>query len=200
VNTAVVLATHNEHKVSELQHIVDGEALGARVQAYAGPEPVEDGTSFDENALIKARAAARHTGMISLADDSGLCVDVMGGAPGIFSAIWCGVHGRDDENVRLLLAQLRDIPDPHRTARFHCSLAIVVPEGVRQQAGEYVVGGDWPGRIASAPRGRNGFGYDPIFIPEGEDRTSAELAPEEKNAMSHRARAFRDAMPLLRRL
>lgn len=196
----VVLATHNEHKVAEFQRIIDAAELAIRVRSYSGPEPVEDGISFDENALIKARAAARHTGMIALADDSGICVDVLGGAPGIFSAIWCGVHGRDDENVRLLLAQLHDIHDPHRTASFHCSLALVVPDGLPAPTGERLVHGDWPGRVAHEARGTSGFGYDPVFISAGQERTSAELGPQEKNAVSHRARAFRAALPLLRRL
>lgn len=200
MSVAVVLATHNAHKVNELRAMVQLSAPGVVVRGYDGPEPVEDGTTFDENALIKARTAVRHTGMVCLADDSGICVDVLGGAPGIFSAIWCGEHGRDEENLRLLLAQLRDIPEGHRRAHFHCSLAMVVPEGPGRPAREEIVTGDWSGRIAFEATGAAGFGYDPIFLPDGATRSSAELAPEEKNALSHRAIALRKAMPLLREL
>ncbi|GAA2223325.1 RdgB/HAM1 family non-canonical purine NTP pyrophosphatase [Herbiconiux moechotypicola] len=190
----VVLATHNAHKVEEFQGILGAELPELEIVAYDGPEPVEDGTSFDENALIKARAAAAHTGLPALADDSGICVDVLGGAPGIFSARWAG-HGRGGEaNLELLLDQLADIADPHRRAHFTCRIALVVPAtGV-----ERVVGGEWPGRLAARAHGGGGFGYDPIFVPEGLEVTAAELTAAEKNAISHRARAFREAIPVLR--
>ncbi|MCX7521992.1 RdgB/HAM1 family non-canonical purine NTP pyrophosphatase [Microbacterium sp. STN6] len=193
----VVLATHNQHKVEEFQKILGAAMPSLRILAYDGPEPVEDGTSFAENALIKARVAAAHTGLIALADDSGICVDVMGGAPGIFSARWAGSHGDARANLRLLLDQLADIREENRSASFHCSIALVVPAGLPQRLGESVVEGVWPGHVASVESGTNGFGYDPIFVPAGSDVSSAELSPEEKNAVSHRARAFEKLIPVL---
>ena len=190
----LVLATHNAHKVAEFQRIIGERVPGAVVLPYDGPEPVEDGTSFAENALIKARAAARHTGRLALADDSGISVDVMGGAPGIFSARWSGTR-EDAANRELLLAQLADIRDGDRGAHFHCAIAIVSPAGV-----EEVVQGRWPGRIARAAAGANGFGYDPVFVPEGHETTAAELDPAEKDAASHRARALAAAVPVIARL
>ncbi len=191
----IVLATHNPHKVTEFGQIVAAVRPGLEVIAYDGPEPVEDGVTFAQNALIKARAAAAHTGLPALADDSGIRVDVLGGAPGVFSAYWAG-HRKDDRaNLDLLLDQLSDIADPHRGAQFVSTIALVVPGG-----GEHTVEGVWPGRVALAPVGENGFGYDPVFIPDGQDgpeRTSAEFSPAEKNALSHRARAFVALAPLL---
>ena len=195
----VVLATHNSHKVAEFQHILGERMPGLTVLPYDGPEPVEDGTSFDENAFIKARAAASHTGRIALADDSGIAVDVMGGSPGIFSARWAGPGRGAEANLELLLAQLGDIRDPHRTARFHCTIAVVVPDAAGTPL-EYAAVGEWPGRVATERAGVNGFGYDPIFLPDGFDVSAAELAPEVKNAHSHRARAFRALIPQLERL
>ncbi|MFT4051601.1 MAG: RdgB/HAM1 family non-canonical purine NTP pyrophosphatase [Microbacterium sp.] len=196
VTRRIVLATHNPHKVEEFAAIVAAVRPDLEVIGYDGPEPVEDGVTFAANALIKARAAASHTGLTALADDSGVCVDVLGGAPGVFSAYWAG-HRKDAvANRELLLDQLCDIADPHRTARFVSTIALVTPAGQ-----EHVVEGVWPGRLATAPRGAGGFGYDPIFIPDGQDpaaeRTAAELTPEEKNAASHRARAFIALAPLL---
>lgn len=190
----MVLATHNLHKVVELQAIIAEVRPDLEVVGYDGPEPVEDGTTFAENALIKARAAAAHTALPALADDSGICVDVLGGAPGVFSAYWAG-HAKDAAaNLALLLDQLADIRDPHRTARFVSTIALVMPGG-----DERVVEGVWPGRLAAAPRGAGGFGYDPIFIPDdpGDDRTVAEWSAAQKNAASHRSRAFRALAPLL---
>ncbi len=188
----VVLATHNAHKAAEFQRILAAAVPGLEIVAYDGPEPVEDGASFAENALIKARAAARHTGLPAMADDSGICVDVMGGAPGIFSARWSGRHGADRENLELLLAQLADVPDRLRTGHFSCTIALV------SRGTEHAVEGVWPGTIAREPRGENGFGYDPIFLPDGEGgRSAAELDPERKNAVSHRARAFAAIIPSL---
>lgn len=191
----VVLATHNPGKAREFQAILGAELPGLEIVAYDGPEPVEDGTSFEENALIKARAAAAHTGLPALADDSGLSVDVMGGAPGVFSAIWSGVHGDAAANLRLLLAQLADIRDEDRGAHFTATLALVAGDGTPT-----VVQGTWPGRIAREPRGTNGHGYDPIFVPDGHDATAAELEPAQKNAESHRARALAAIVPALREL
>ena len=191
----VVLATHNQHKAREFQQILGREVPGLEIVAYDGPEPVEDGVSFEENALIKARAALAHTGLPALADDSGICVDVMGGAPGIFSARWAGSHGDADANLRLLLDQLADIPDADRAAHFTATLALVTPGGEPT-----VVQGIWPGTIAREPRGENGHGYDPIFVPDGHDVTAAELEPSAKNAESHRARALAAIVPALREL
>jgi len=191
----VVLATHNQHKAREFQEILGREVPGLEIVAYDGPEPVEDGVSFEENALIKARAAVAHTGLPALADDSGICVDVMGGAPGIFSARWAGSHGDAAANLRLLLDQLADIPDPDRAAHFTATLALVTPGGEPT-----VVQGIWPGSIAREPRGENGHGYDPIFVPDGHDMTAAELEPSAKNAESHRARALSAIVPALREL
>lgn len=194
----VVLATHNAHKVAEFGHIVAATRPDLEVIAYDGPEPVEDGVTFTENALIKARAAAAHTGLPALADDSGICVDALGGAPGAFSAYWAGHRKDAAANVELLLDQLSDIADPRRTAHFTSVIALVTPEGA-----EHVVEGVWPGRLATTPAGVGGFGYDPVFIPDGQtgaERTAAELSAEEKNAQSHRARAFVALTPLLRDL
>jgi XTP/dITP diphosphohydrolase len=198
----VVLATHNPHKVEEFQRIIGAAVPGLSVLGYDGPEPVEDGVTFAENALIKARAAAAHTGRIALADDSGVCVDVLGGSPGIFSARWAGSHGDAGANLRLLLDQLADIRHPNRTAQFHCTVALVVPEGLSQPARESTVEGVWPGRLTTEARGAGGFGYDPIFVPDGGDGiagevTAAELSAQEKNASSHRARAFNALIPAL---
>ena len=195
--TEIVLATHNAHKVEEFQRIIGAALPGVTVLPYDGPEPVEDGLSFAENALIKARTAAEVTGRIALADDSGICVDVLGGSPGIFSARWAGPGRGDVANRDLLLAQLLDIAPSARGARFECHIAIVAPgaDGVSEH--ESVSSGIWPGALALEPGGEGGFGYDPVFIPEGEDRTAAELTADEKNATSHRARAFAEAIPAL---
>lgn len=200
MNPEFVLATHNAHKVAEFQRIIGERMPRAAVLPYDGPEPVEDGTSFDENAFIKARAAASHTGRIALADDSGISVDVMGGAPGIFSARWAGPGHGAEANLELLLAQLGDIRDPHRTAHFHCTIALVVPDAAGRAIFEYAAVGTWPGRIATARAGVNGFGYDPIFLPDDFEVSAAELAPEVKNAHSHRARAFAALLPELERV
>ncbi|AAT89186.1 non-canonical purine NTP pyrophosphatase [Leifsonia xyli subsp. xyli] len=191
----VVLATHNRNKALEFQQILGDAVPGLQIVGYDGPEPVEDGITFEQNALIKARAAAERTGMIALADDSGICVDAMGGAPGIFSARWAGRHGDAQANLRLLLDQLADLPDSSRAAHFTATLALVTPEGETT-----VVEGVWPGRIAREARGGHGHGYDPIFLPDGHDVTAAELGPEAKNAESHRARAFAAIVPVLRAL
>ena len=197
----IVLATHNPHKVEEFQAIVAATRPDLLVVAYDGPEPVEDGITFAENALIKARAAAAHTGLPALADDSGICVDVLGGAPGVFSAYWAG-HAKDaSANLHLLLDQLSDIRDPNRTAQFVSTIALVVPGDASR---ECVVEGVWPGRLATEPAGEGGFGYDPVFIPdgqpEGEERTVGEWTSLQKNASSHRARAFDALAPLLAEL
>ncbi len=200
----VVLATHNAHKVGELRAILAGlpglddlEIVGAR--ELGAPAPVEDGVTFAENALLKARATAAATGLPALADDSGLAVDVLGGAPGIFSARWAGGHGDDAANLALLLDQLADVRDEHRAAQFVCAAALVTPDGR-----EHVETGVLRGRLTRAPRGEGGFGYDPVLEPDeqparalGTVLTSAELSPEEKNAISHRGQAFRALAPHL---
>ena len=179
----IVFATGNKHKAQEAEAILKVANPAVKVLTYSGPEPVESGTTFLENALIKARAAFEATGQLSFADDSGIACEVMGGAPGIFSAIWSGT--RDDAtNRNLLLKQLEDIPAEHRAAAFVCTIAMVGP------ATEMSFTGVWPGAISAEVAGQGGFGYDPVFIPEGLNVTAAELDPEVKNAMSHRAMAL----------
>ncbi|UXW87065.1 RdgB/HAM1 family non-canonical purine NTP pyrophosphatase [Microbacterium azadirachtae] len=194
----IVLATHNPHKVSEFDGIVAATRPDLEVVGYDGPEPVEDGVTFEENALIKARAAAAHTGLAALADDSGIAVDVLGGSPGVFSAYWAGQRKDAIANRDLLLDQLRDIADPHRAARFVSVIALVLPDGR-----EWTVRGEWPGRLAHEAAGDGGFGYDPVFVPDGQigsERTVGEFTAEEKQTQSHRARAFDALVPLLAEL
>jgi XTP/dITP diphosphohydrolase len=186
--------------VREYQRIIGERMPEAVVLPYDGPEPVEDGVTFEENALIKARTAAAHTGHIALADDSGIVVDVLGAAPGILSSRWAGQGAGDEANVRLLLDQLADIRRPQRGAEFRCTIALVVPEAMLPGGHEFVAEGRWRGTLAYEPRGSHGFGYDPIFEPEGSEITSAELTPDEKNAQSHRARAFDALLPELERV
>ena len=175
----LVFATGNAHKAAEAQQILRGRMPGVNVLTFDGESPVESGTSFLENALIKASAAHKATGKPAFADDSGISVEVMGGAPGIFSAIWSGT--RDDQiNRDLLLAQLEDIPMEHRGAAFVCTVALVSDDA------EVSFTGIWSGSIALQAAGDGGFGYDPVFVPEGFSETAAELDPEVKNSMSHR--------------
>lgn len=185
----LVLATRNPHKVAELRAILLPLLPGAQIlgaEAFDVPEPVEDEVTFAGNALIKARQLAEATGLLALADDSGICVDAMGGAPGVFSARWCGRHGDDAANLELLLAQMADVPERHRGASFVCAAAMAAPDG-REEVAEGIMRGS----LLFAPRGENGFGYDPIFRPEGLSVSSAELTPERKEAISHRGKAFR---------
>lgn len=192
----VVLASHNAHKLEELRRILTPLVTGLELLGYDGPEPVESGVTFEENALLKARAAARHTGLPAIADDSGIAVQVLGGCPGIFSARWGGPARSDTANVELLLWQLSDLADEYRAAAFVCAAALAVPGGE-----ELVVRGEWPGSVLREPAGAGGFGYDPVFRPEGETRSAAELSPAEKDAASHRRRAFTALAPeILRRL
>lgn len=198
----LVLATHNRGKLVELRQILGGEpsldlAEHAVISAadLRTPEPVEDGVTFEANALIKARALAAATGLPAVADDSGLAVDVLGGAPGIFSARWAGRHGDDRANLDLLLAQLADVGDGDRAAGFVCAAALVTPDGE-----EIVRTGALRGTLLRAPQGEGGFGYDPILRPDGEDRSCAQLAPAEKNAISHRGQAFRALAPEIARV
>ncbi|WP_165063684.1 RdgB/HAM1 family non-canonical purine NTP pyrophosphatase [Marisediminicola senii] len=184
----LVLATHNAHKVTELRRILGPRLDGIELVGYDGPEPVEDGDTFAANALIKARAAAEHTGLPAIADDSGISVPALGGAPGIHSARYAG--SRDDaDNRDLLLANL--VGEADRTATFDCAAALVVPgAGQGGTAFEHVELGQWPGEVLEAAVGDGGFGYDPVFRPEGHAVSAAELTADEKNADSHRARAF----------
>jgi XTP/dITP diphosphohydrolase len=187
--TTFVLATHNPHKVEELRRIL-GSRLGPHeLVGYEGPEAIEDGDTFAENALIKARAAAADTGLPAIADDSGISVAALGGAPGIHSARYAGTRV-DADNVAFLLENLRGIAD--RSAMFECAAALVDREY------EHVELGLWPGSVLEAPAGSGGFGYDPVFRPEGLEIASAELTPDEKNAQSHRARAFGALVEVLR--
>ena len=197
--TRLILATRNAHKVGELRAILgaaglDVELVGA--DAYPEiPDVRETGVTFAENALLKAHALAQATGFAAVADDSGLCVDVLGGAPGIFSARWAGSHGDDKANLDLLLAQLGDIDAPHRGAHFACAAALALPDGT-----ERVVEGQLRGTLRFEPAGSGGFGYDPILQPDGYEVTCAELTAEQKNAISHRGEAFRGLVPVVREL
>jgi XTP/dITP diphosphohydrolase len=192
----VVLATHNAHKVLELRRILGPALDGLELVAYDGPEPVEDGDTFEANALIKARAASAHTGLPALADDSGICVDALGGAPGIHSARYAGTRN-DSDNLELLLANLEGADD--RGAQFACAAALVIPAGVDGvSAGEFVELALWPGTVAAQRSGAEGFGYDPIFCPDGQQGTSAELTAEQKDSLSHRSQAFTAIMPVVR--
>ena len=210
MSLSLVLATRNLHKVAELRRILADAGLadtggtgGVRlvgIEAYPQvPDVVESGTTFAENALLKAHAVARGTGCAAVADDSGLCVDVLGGAPGVFSARWSGRHGDDRANLALLLAQLGDVADGRRGAHFACAAALATPDGA-----EHVVEGGLAGRIIRQARGSHGFGYDPIFVPAGHEgppaRTLAELGAAEKDRISHRGLAFRALVPLVRAL
>ncbi|MFI5485547.1 RdgB/HAM1 family non-canonical purine NTP pyrophosphatase [Micromonospora echinaurantiaca] len=193
----VLLATRNRKKLIELQRILDA-ALGAHRIALLGlddveeyPELPETGLTFAENALIKAREGCRRTGLPTIADDSGLAVDALNGMPGVFSARWAGRHGDDQANLQLVLDQIGDLPDEHRGASFVCAVALVLPGGK-----EHLVDGRQPGRLLRSPRGDGGFGYDPIFLGDGQDRTNAELTPEEKDAVSHRGKALRELAKL----
>jgi XTP/dITP diphosphohydrolase len=200
----LVLATHNAHKVEELRRILGSQLDGIELIGYDGPEPVEDGDTFEANALIKARAAAAHTGFAAIADDSGISVAALGGAPGIHSARYAG--NRDDrENLEFLLTNMAGVDD--RAASFVCAAALVVPAGQAHAAQSGSAGGGdvehtelgvWAGRVLLAPAGVGGFGYDPIFAPDGLGVSSAELSADEKNAQSHRARAFGQIMPVVR--
>ena len=199
--TRIVLATRNGNKVREVQTILadlidelDLEIVGMG-EFPDVPDVVETGVTFAQNATLKAVAAVKATGLPALADDSGLAVNVLGGAPGVFSARWAGTHGQDRANLELLLGQLYDVPDEQRSAAFVCVAAIALPNGtvvLRQ--------GQMPGMLAREPRGDNGFGYDPILVVDGDSRTAAELTFEEKNVISHRGKAFRALAADLRKI
>jgi XTP/dITP diphosphohydrolase len=185
----ILLASRNRKKLAELRRILDPALPGVEVVGLDDVAPYaevpESGATFADNALIKAREGHRQTGLPTVADDSGLAVDALNGMPGVLSARWAGSHGDDEANLRLVLDQLGDVPDERLRAAFVCAVAFVDDEG------ELLTDGRMPGRIVREPRGTNGFGYDPIFAPDGHDRTSAELSVEEKDAISHRGQALR---------
>jgi XTP/dITP diphosphohydrolase len=195
--TRLVLATRNPHKLGELQAILAGAGLDVDLVGLPAdaPDVVEDGLTFVDNAVKKARSAARATGFPAVADDSGLCVDVLGGMPGVFSARWAGSHGDDAANLRLVLDQIADVADDQRGASFVCAAVLALPSGE-----ERVVEARLVGSLAREPRGSGGFGYDPVFVPDGADRTTAEMPPEEKHEISHRGMAFRALTPMIREL
>jgi len=195
----VVLATRNQHKVAELRRILESADLDVDLVGTEEfpdlPDVAETGSTFAANALLKANDVAQRTGLVAIADDSGLCVDALNGMPGILSARWAGKHGDDAANLQLVLAQIADVPPNRRGAAFHCAAAVATPEGE-----ERVVEGVLDGSLITEPRGSNGFGYDPIFTPRGYVLTTAELTPTEKDAISHRGQAFRALVPVLREL
>jgi XTP/dITP diphosphohydrolase len=192
----IILATRNPDKLAELRRILAAARVGvdvADLEDIPGmPEVAETGRTFAENALLKARAVAAFTGLPAVADDSGLCVDALNGMPGVLSARWSGRHGDDEANLRLVLGQLADIPADERGAHFACAAALVLPAGA-----EHVTEGTVHGWLADAPRGTNGFGYDPIFVPEGSDLTTAQMTAAGKDAISHRGRALRALAPVI---
>jgi XTP/dITP diphosphohydrolase len=201
----VVLATRNAAKLRELARILGAEDSASRdggeqirlagLDEFPGaPDVPETGATFEENALLKARAIADYTGLPAVADDSGLCVDALNGMPGVLSARWAGRHGDDKANLELVLAQVTDVPDTRLGAQFVCAAALVVPGPASR---EWVVTGQVEGRLIRAPRGSGGFGYDPIFLPDGFGQTTAEMTAEAKDAISHRGRAFRALTPFI---
>ena len=219
----VVLATRNAAKLRELARILAAEDHGTQIRLAGldefpgAPDVPETGATFEENALLKARAIANYAGLPAVADDSGLCVDALSGMPGVLSARWAGGHGDDRANLELVLAQVADVPDGRLGAQFVCAAALVVPGALlaggergdypsprspparpgRPAAGEWVVTGRVEGRLIREPRGSGGFGYDPIFLPDGFDQTTAEMTAEAKDAISHRGRAFRALTPFI---
>jgi XTP/dITP diphosphohydrolase len=208
----LLLATGNQHKLAELTRIL--AASGAQVELAGlaefpgAPDVAETGATFAENALLKARAMARFTGLPAVADDSGLCVDALNGMPGVLSARWAGRHGDDQANLRLVLAQVADVPDDRRGAQFACAAVLVLPSGA-----EHVAVGTVSGRLIREPRGTGGFGYDPVFVPDPDELgaaqevlsqnetlaglTTAQMPPEAKDAISHRGRALRALVPVI---
>ena len=196
MSVQLVLATRNAKKLAELDRLLasaglDVEILGS--DAFSDlPEIEETGSTFAENSLIKARTVAAHTGLIAIADDSGLCVDALDGQPGIFSARWAGQGATDESNLDLVLEQIRDVEPAQRTAHFACAAALVLPSGK-----EYVVQGQVDGVLLTQRRGVGGFGYDPIFLPDGFDITTAEMTAEQKDAISHRGQAMRALVPVI---
>jgi len=194
----LLVASRNRKKLAEMRRVLDSAGLAFELVSLSDVPPFDEapetGATFEDNALAKARDAFKATGLPSVADDSGLEVDALHGMPGVLSARWAGVHGDDAANNALLLAQLRDVPSNRCGAAFVSTCALV------SDADEVVVRGRWPGRIAREPRGESGFGYDPIFLPDGLECSAAELSPEQKDSMSHRGRALAQLVPALRAL
>jgi XTP/dITP diphosphohydrolase len=192
----LVLASLNQHKITELARILARGQVGVDLVGLGefpgAPDVAETGATFAENALLKAEAAAGFTGLPSVADDSGFCVDALNGMPGVLSARWSGKHGDDEANLQLLLGQLADVPDERRGAHFACAAALMLPSG-RQHVSEGTV----HGRVTRLPRGENGFGYDPVFVPDRSELTTAEMTAEAKDAISHRGRALRALAPVI---
>lgn len=196
----LLVASNNAKKLGELEKIladagIDSVELVPLRDVEPYDEPVEDGRTFADNALIKAHAGAQAAGLACIADDSGIAVEELNGMPGVLSARWSGQHGNDAANNELLLAQMEHVPSERRQAAFVSVCALVTPAGQ-----EHVAEGRWPGTLLTAPRGEAGFGYDPLFQPEGDTRSSAEMTPEEKNAASHRGRALAQLVPVIEKL
>jgi XTP/dITP diphosphohydrolase len=198
-DTGLILGTRNQKKLAELRRILEATGVDVSVTGLSEypdmPEVAETGATFTENALLKARAVVAYTGRPAVAEDSGLCVDALNGMPGVLSARWAGRHGDDEANLRLVLAQLADVPVDRRSAHFACVAALVLPAGQ-----EHTTEGTVSGRINDAPRGTNGFGYDPIFVPVSSDLTTAEMSEEAKDTISHRGRALRAMAPVIAKL
>jgi XTP/dITP diphosphohydrolase len=196
MSAKLLLATRNAGKLAELQRLLETAVPGVQVVGLRDvddyPEAPETGATFAENALMKAQEAVRYTGLPAVADDSGLTVDALNGMPGVLSARWSGRHGDDAGNTELLLGQIADVPDERRGAAFVCAAAFVAADGT-----EHVLERHWRGSVIREKRGTNGFGYDPVFVPQGMEVTSAELAPEEKDARSHRGQAFAALVPVI---
>ncbi|MCX6418226.1 MAG: RdgB/HAM1 family non-canonical purine NTP pyrophosphatase [Actinobacteria bacterium] len=196
MSVQLVLATRNAKKLAELDRLLAGAGLDVEIlgsDAFSDlPEIDETGSTFAENSLIKARAVAAHTGLTAIADDSGLCVDALDGQPGIYSARWAGQGATDESNLDLVLEQIRDVEPGQRSAHFACAAALVLPSGK-----EYVVQGQVNGVLLTQRRGVGGFGYDPIFLPDGFDITTAEMTSEQKDAISHRGQAMRALVPVI---
>lgn len=193
----ILVASRNAKKLGELRRVlaaagIEGLEVIGLDEVPEFPETPETGATFEANAIVKAVDGAAATGLPCVADDSGLEVDALNGMPGVLSARWSGRHGDDDANTALLLGQLADVPDPRRGAAFVSACALAIPG-----QDTVVVRGEWRGRIVREPRGDNGFGYDPVFEPEGDRRTSAELSPQEKDAASHRGLALAQLVPAL---
>jgi len=195
-DAGLILATRNAKKLAELRRILEASGVDVSVTDLSEypdmPEVAETGATFTENALLKARAVVAHMGRPAVAEDSGLCIDALNGMPGVLSARWAGRHGDDEANLRLVLGQLADVPAERRAGHFACVAALVLPSGR-----EHVTEGTLSGCITDAPRGTNGFGYDPIFVPAGYEMTTAEMSPEAKDAISHRGRALRALAPII---
>jgi XTP/dITP diphosphohydrolase len=192
----LALATANQHKVVELTRILAASSVAVELigldQFPGAPDVAETGATFTENALLKAVAIAEFTGLPAVADDSGLCADALNGMPGVLSARWAGRHGGEAANLRLVIDQLADVPDKRRGAHFICVAALVLPSGE-----EFISEGIVHGTLIREPRGTNGFGYDPIFVPDGESHTTGELSAADKDAISHRGCALRGLVPAI---